>query len=138
MGDWDYINDHMGGFDEDGLPNFMNSPNFHLDYDPDEKDEQGFFVHYEGDWTKDVNKALANASKDDPEGYYNPLGVEKVDLNSYSASDSEYKHIRYDKDGNMVKFKVFDTFDKAKKYAVNHPGVTITRLDDDSGFVIGG
>lgn len=28
MGDWDYINDHMGGFDEDGLPNFMNSPHF--------------------------------------------------------------------------------------------------------------
>jgi hypothetical protein len=27
MGDWDFINDHMGGFDaETGLPNFMNEP----------------------------------------------------------------------------------------------------------------
>ncbi|MGB3917610.1 hypothetical protein J9253_01100 [Thiothrix litoralis] len=26
--DWDYINEHMGGHDEDGLPNFMNTPYF--------------------------------------------------------------------------------------------------------------
>lgn len=26
--DWDYINEHMGGHDEDGLPNFMNEPGF--------------------------------------------------------------------------------------------------------------
>ena len=28
MSDTDYINDHMGGFDSDGLPNFMNAPGF--------------------------------------------------------------------------------------------------------------
>jgi len=26
--DYDYINEHMGGFDEDGLPNFMSEPGF--------------------------------------------------------------------------------------------------------------
>ena len=26
--DWDYINEHMGGHDEDGLPNFMSEPGF--------------------------------------------------------------------------------------------------------------
>ncbi|MDC9728771.1 MAG: hypothetical protein PSN04_05490, partial [Methyloprofundus sp.] len=28
MGDWQYIEDHMGGHDEDGLPNFMSAPGF--------------------------------------------------------------------------------------------------------------
>ena len=28
MGDWDFINEHMGGHDSDGLPNFMRRPNF--------------------------------------------------------------------------------------------------------------
>lgn len=28
MGDWDYINEHMGGHDADGLPNFMSAPGF--------------------------------------------------------------------------------------------------------------
>ena len=26
--DWDYINEHMGGHDEDGFPNFMSAPGF--------------------------------------------------------------------------------------------------------------
>jgi len=26
--DWDYINEHMGGHDEDGLPNFVSEPSF--------------------------------------------------------------------------------------------------------------
>lgn len=26
--DYDYINEHMGGHDEDGLPNFMSAPGF--------------------------------------------------------------------------------------------------------------
>ena len=28
MGDYDYINEHMGGHDSDGLPNFMSQPGF--------------------------------------------------------------------------------------------------------------
>jgi hypothetical protein len=32
MGDWDYINEHMGGHDSDGLPNFMSEPGFSDDY----------------------------------------------------------------------------------------------------------
>jgi hypothetical protein len=137
MGDWDYINEHMGGHDEDGLPNFMNDPNFNLDYDPNEKDEQGFFVHSEGDWTQEVNKELEGSMNTSyPDGFYFPLGVEQVDPNNHYAVAAEYKHVRYDKDGNMFRLKVFDTFDEAKKYATNNPGVTISRLDDDSGFVI--
>ncbi|HFU75827.1 MAG TPA: hypothetical protein ENK66_06220 [Arcobacter sp.] len=34
--DWQYIEDHMGGHDEDGLPNFMSEPGFSDDYDDDE------------------------------------------------------------------------------------------------------
>ena len=29
--DWDFINDHMGGWDSDGMPNFMNSEAFYAD-----------------------------------------------------------------------------------------------------------
>ena len=38
MSDWDYINEHMGGHDEDGLPNFMSEENF-----SDEFREKGFY-----------------------------------------------------------------------------------------------
>ncbi len=32
MGDWDYINEHMGGWNDDtGLPNFMDEPGFSND-----------------------------------------------------------------------------------------------------------
>ena len=36
--DYDYINEHMGGHDEDGLPNFMSEPGFSDDsyYDNEE------------------------------------------------------------------------------------------------------
>lgn len=34
--DWDYINEHMGGHDEDGLPNFMRQPSFSDDSDCEE------------------------------------------------------------------------------------------------------
>ena len=37
--DWQYIEDHMGGHDEDGLPNFMSGPGFgDYSYDDNEKD----------------------------------------------------------------------------------------------------
>jgi hypothetical protein len=28
MGDWDYINEHLGGHDSDGLPNLLNDSGF--------------------------------------------------------------------------------------------------------------
>lgn len=37
--DWQYIEDHMGGHDEDGLPNFMSEPGFSDDSYYDEEDE---------------------------------------------------------------------------------------------------
>ena len=37
--DWQYIQDHMGGHDEDGLPNFMSKPGFIDDSYNDEEDE---------------------------------------------------------------------------------------------------
>jgi len=30
--DWDFINDHMGGWDSDGMPNFMNDASFYDDH----------------------------------------------------------------------------------------------------------
>ena len=30
--DWDYINDHLGGWDSDGMPNFMSSADFFDEY----------------------------------------------------------------------------------------------------------
>ena len=37
--DWQYIQDHMGGHDEDWLPNFMSKPGFSDDSYNDEEDE---------------------------------------------------------------------------------------------------
>lgn len=50
--DWDYINEHMGGHDEDGLPNFMSEPGFSDDsYEP--KDYDYFETFQEAiDWAK--------------------------------------------------------------------------------------
>jgi hypothetical protein len=44
MGDWDYINEHMGGHDEDGMPNFMSKPGFadNDDYGPEPKEPSYF------------------------------------------------------------------------------------------------
>jgi hypothetical protein len=39
MGDWDYINEHMGRHDEDGLPNFMNDPCFNDDWEVELREE---------------------------------------------------------------------------------------------------
>lgn len=36
--DWQYIEDHMGGHDEDGFPNFMSAPGFSDDFYDDEED----------------------------------------------------------------------------------------------------
>jgi ABC-type uncharacterized transport system YnjBCD substrate-binding protein len=36
--DCDYINEHMGGHDKDGLPNFMSEPRFTDDLYYEEKD----------------------------------------------------------------------------------------------------
>jgi len=42
--DWQYIQDHMGGHDEDGLPNFMSEPGFSDDsyYDSNDEEENGY------------------------------------------------------------------------------------------------
>lgn len=40
--DWDYINEHMGGHDENGLPNFMSKPGFVDDSYYEEKDPDHF------------------------------------------------------------------------------------------------
>lgn len=44
--DWDYINEHMGGHDEDGLPNFMREPGF-SDCENETIEEQVFFENFE-------------------------------------------------------------------------------------------
>ena len=45
--EWDYINEHMGGHDENGLPNFMNQRRFSIE--PDE-----YLEEYEDDSTEEV------------------------------------------------------------------------------------
>jgi hypothetical protein len=40
--DWDYINEHMGGHDEDGLPNFISEPGF-SDDEYEAKEESSYF-----------------------------------------------------------------------------------------------
>lgn len=51
--DWDYINEHMGGHDEDGLPNFMSEPGF-ADNESRIEDEHGYFGTFQEaiDWAK--------------------------------------------------------------------------------------
>ena len=51
--DWDYINEHMGGHDEDGLPNFMSEPGFSDDSYYEKKDLDYFETFQEAmAWAK--------------------------------------------------------------------------------------
>ncbi|HIP26983.1 MAG TPA: DUF2158 domain-containing protein [Flavobacteriaceae bacterium] len=71
MGDWDYINDNMGGWNEDtGLPNFMDEPGFADDsyYDKEDDDDTNLEVEFEvGDIVKlnscDVLMTIKNIDK---------------------------------------------------------------------------
>lgn len=49
--DWQYIEDHMGGHDEDGLPNFMSEPGFNDDsyHDEDSYDNNSSDEDYDNE-----------------------------------------------------------------------------------------
>ena len=52
--DWDYINEHMGGHDEDGLPNFMSQPGFADD---------SYYVKKDPDYFETFQEAMAWAKR---------------------------------------------------------------------------
>ena len=72
MRDWDYINEHMGGHDEDGLPNFMSKPGFadDSDYEDYEDYESDYFDTFEEakEWAK-KNPGKAIQRSPDGKGY---------------------------------------------------------------------
>lgn len=45
--DWDYINEHLGGHDVDGLPNFMNEPGFSDSCEIDIHDDVNHFKTFQ-------------------------------------------------------------------------------------------
>lgn len=69
MSDWDYINEHMGGHDEDGLPNFMSRPGF-ADNSFKEFDEPNHFETFEDAkaWAKE-NPGKTIVRSPDGKGY---------------------------------------------------------------------
>jgi len=67
--DWDYINEHMGGHDDDGLPNFMSAQGF-SDDSYSVKKNSDYFETFEKamTWAKNnPGKTITRAS--DGDGY---------------------------------------------------------------------
>jgi Leucine-rich repeat (LRR) protein len=106
--DWDYINEHMGGHDEDGLPNFMSAPGF---ADDEYKlKEFGYFETFQEAvaWAKNnPNQAIMRSPIGD--GYIKKKDYQNTkDLLSVSSTLAEVIqnrlydeiHINFTKDNN--------------------------------------
>lgn len=66
--DWDYINDHMGGHDEDGMPNFMNKRGF-ADDRPEPKKQARFKTFNEAKEWSISNSGKAFTRSPDGDGF---------------------------------------------------------------------
>jgi len=53
-----------------------------------------------------------------------------------ASDDFDYEQIRYDKNGNIFKQITFLTFNEAKEFSITNPESTITRMDNNQGFVV--
>ena len=95
MGDWDYINDHMGGHDSDGLPNFMSEPGFSDDC---ELRAQSRLV-----------QKIENTTKKDA----------SVNWSSEASTEAVFKH--YKDDGHTLEIYI-DRQDKPIKCTSSHTG----------------
>jgi len=84
--DWDYINENMGGHDEDGLPNFMSKPGF-SDAEYIIKEEHHYFDTFQKAmaWGKN-NPGQAIIRAPDGKGY-----ILKKKEESYRLSDRKGK-----------------------------------------------
>ena len=68
--DWQYIQDHMGGHDEDGLPNFMSEPGFSDDsYSYKEKEKNWFASAKEAQDYAKANPGIVITRSADGNGY---------------------------------------------------------------------
>jgi len=82
MGDWDYINEHLGGHDSDGMPNFMNQPGF---------DDDSYF-----DDDKYIKNEKDQAIEDGKIVVIDGLMYQNIDVNSIGTMHHE-KAINYSK-----------------------------------------
>ena len=105
--DWDYINEHMGGFDEDGLPNFMSEPGF------------------------------ADDSEEDSDGDYFPKKKPSLKHNNgFIVDDSDWEYSAKKNKNEVYEKLVFETLDEVKNYAMTYPGICFTRSVKGHGYII--
>jgi hypothetical protein len=124
MGDWDYINEHMGGHDEDGLSNFMSSPCFNDDWEHELRDA-GY---------KTVNEwnSLDRSIKKGEKGRYLPCAKISV----FNGSQTDITNCSKDKYiSGMTGGDYFETFEEAKFWTRENPGRVITKSPTGKGYI---
>lgn len=129
--DWDYINEHMGGHDEDGLPNFMSEPGFGRDdelYDWKQKSRDN------GRKTlKEWNLVGRSIKKGEKGKWSDATFTRCVFSESQTTIDS---FINREKAPVSTEQAQFQTYEEAVSWSKANPGRTITRSPDGNGFII--
>lgn len=120
--DWDYINEHMGGHDEHGLPNFMKDPCFNDDWELKLR-EDGYKTMKE--WNS-MGISIMKGEK----GKYLPCAEMWV----FSESQTTTTRFSNNLDINPSK-RQFDTFEKAASWAKDNPGKAVTRSLNGEGYI---
>ena len=92
--EWDYINEHMGGHDEDGLPNFMSKPGF-ADDSFHEKKYPDYFETFQDAtaWAK-CNPGRGVIRSPDGNGYIARLEVNAVSDSLQARLDKFSKEVQ--------------------------------------------
>ena len=101
MGDWDYINEHMGGHDSDGLPNFMSEPGFSDDYQQRPNQVQKTKKDTTVNWSSEaVTEAIFKHYKDDGrtlevyiDGQYSPIKCTSSHIGDYQLAVKYAKNL---------------------------------------------
>jgi len=104
--DWDYINEHMGGHDEDGMPNFMNEPGF-------------------GDDNHETEITIIPDQK--------PILKHK---NGLPVDDLDWVYTAAKNKNTLFEKLVFHTLDDVKNYAISFPETCVTKNPNGHGYII--
>ena len=152
---WDYINEHLGGHDEDGLPNFMNEPGFSdQEYQTQKKLHFNSFEEAKN-WSFN-NKGKVFTRSPDGNGFipkdYSPTKKTLLDYNldSFTSKDgnrfqgldgsecaqildnilSKYSHHLLGRFNNNHNFSK-DTFERELKYLNNQQIIELKNVIDE-------
>ena len=121
--DWDFINDHMGGHDGDGLPRFMNNPCFNDDWEHELRNN-GYKTVQE--WNE-----LGRRVKKDEKGKYLPCAKVKV----FKESQTLESKLTDKSSMKQTNKNCFQSFEEAIAWARNNPGRAIVRSPTGNGYI---